>query len=187
MLTRIGIVSLVVMLVLLAYFLSQATSKQTHWLDIDNDDITERFDLGSGQLQIWKENQLIFTSDITYNVTHYAYGDANNDGKAELLLGFWRRGDYGIDNDFARKRRDPAASYHLYLYKYQNEAQMFRLIWGSSTLNDPLYDFNLVEAGTDNTILRVRTGSYEDYDRNGKIIPLDSSDWVWDQWYFKEI
>jgi hypothetical protein len=187
MLKKIGLGILLLVLIILVSFIFLSTSKQIHWLDIDSDNIEERFELSSGQLQVWKQEQLVFASEIAYNVNHFTYGDANNDGRAELLVGFWRIGDYGIDNNYARKRRDPLASYHLYQYQYQPDARMFRLIWGSSTLNDPLYSFSLIESETDNTILRVTTGSYQDYDNRGKITPINTSDWIWDQWYFKEI
>lgn len=187
MLKKIGLSLFLLLLAVLIYSIFSTSSKQITWLDIDSDNIEERFELSTGQLQIWKKSQLIFVSEITSTINHYTYGDANNDGIDELLIGFWRSGDYGITNNFARNRRDPALSYHLFLYQYQPDARMFRLIWGSSTLNDPLYDFSLITAPTDNTILRVTSGSYQDYDLDGRITPLRSSDWIWDQWYFKEI
>jgi len=136
-------------------------------------------------------SHLIFESDPDWQVNHYAIGDGNNDGSIEFILGFWRVGDYGVDIPYAKSRRDPLPGYHLYLYQYQPDSHNFRLIWGSSTLNDPLYSFTVKPSlNTDNlpaNLLFVETGSYSDFDDLGQIFPTGKSDWIWNNWWFSKL
>ncbi len=157
------------------------------YIDIDNDSDNEEFILSDGFLKVYNDHELIYASDPKWTVQEIEYGDCNNDSIDEIIIGFFRIGDYGIDNKFSRIRRDPKPSYHIYLYQYIPLSNSFRLIWGSSTLNDPIYEMTLEEINTDNKILKVINGSYEDYDKKGILMPLQTTYWIWDDWYFKQI
>lgn len=188
MIKRIIILSLILLVSVIVIILSKTPADIIRtYINIDNDSDNEEFIISSGQLQIKDNDTTIYRSDPSWTVTLYDHADCNNDGINELLVGFWRIGDYGVDNRFSRTRRDPLPSYHLYLYQYMEEAQNFRLIWGSSTLNDPIYSLSVEEINTDNNILKVINGSYKDYDDEGIIEPLDTSYWIWEDWYFKQL
>jgi len=185
-LIRLGLCVLALLLaIVIVRELAGLRENKTANIDFDSDNIPEQVILDNGVFQIWKQGNLIFASDPAWQVTAYAFGDSNNDGLQELNLGFWRTGDYGVQDPYSQNRRDPLPGYHLYLYRYQPETQNFRLLWGSSTLNDPLVSLK-VTANTDNVnYLTVETGTYADFDKNGSITPVGNSDWVWDNWWFK--
>ena len=167
-------------------FINTPKISRIEFYDLDSSGVEEKFELANGTLQIWTGDKLIFSSKPEYFVDNYAIGDSNNDGVVELNMGFWRTGDYGKDFEYAKTRRDPLKSYHLYLYQLMPNGTALKLVWGSSTLNDPLFSF-YVKAVTDNTyMLSVETGSYADYDRYGQIRPLETSDWMWNGWWFSK-
>lgn len=171
------ILSLIAVIIISSYSIFQRAQIRSFDLDGDNDE--EIFNLNSGLLKVSSDNQIIFQSDISFEVTLFEIGDANNDDKQELLTGFWRYGDYGPENDYARIRRDPKRSYHLYLYQYDLNASNLRLIWGSSTLNDPIYDLE-IERIENRNYLKLHTGTYQEYDETGKISSQAESLWLWD-------
>jgi|GEM_PF-2197473 len=176
--------SLIAVIVVSSIFLSQRVQTQTYDLDDDLDE--EIIYLNSGLLRVFSDNHVVYNSDISWEVTLFDIGDANNDNKPELLIGFWRYGDYGPENDYARVRRDPLRSYHLYLYQYDLNAPNLRLIWGSSTLNDPIYSLKI--ENTDNrNYLRLQTGTYSEYDKTGTITAKAESLWLWEDWYFSKV
>lgn len=127
----------------------------------------------------------IKNSSNAVEVTDFANGDINNDGESELVIGFWRYGDFGKKLEFQRTRRDPKKSYHIYIYKYSNETKQFYLVWGSSTLPTPIYDFEIVNKDGKN-MLKVVEGSYDDYDKYGAIKPIKTTYWIWNEWWFEE-
>lgn len=172
---------------LLLFLLNIRKNSKIERLDLDNDGIFEEFLLDNGVLTISKAGRQLFQSNISWQVNKYAWGDSNNDGEPELNIGFWRVGDFVKQNPFTRTRRDPLSGYHLNLYRYQPNTLNFYLLWGSSTLNDPLYSFD-VSLGTDNiNYLSVSTGTYKEFDEKGYINPVENSMWVWDNWWFVKV
>jgi hypothetical protein len=119
-------------------------------------------------------------------VVDSAIGDINNDGEIERVVGFWRYGDFGKKLDYQRTRRNPKKSYHIYVYKYSENTKQDYLIWGSSTLPHPIYDFEIVKKDGQN-VLKVIEGSYDDYDKYGEIKPIKTSYWIWNEWWFEEL
>jgi hypothetical protein len=179
-----ALLSLLAVILLSSFLLYQRTESRS--FDLDQDGDQEKISLNSGLLRIWSDNREIFTSDITWDVTLFDTGDVNNDQKPEFLLGFWRYGDFGPANDYSRLRRDPKKSYHLYLYQYDLNAPNLRLIWGSSTLNDPIYSLEIININ-DKNYLDLTTGSYSQYDAWGKITGNAKSRWIWEDWYFSKL
>lgn len=176
--------SLIAVILVSSIALSQREETQTYDLDGDLDD--EIISLNSGLLRVFSDNRVIYNSDISWEVTLFEIGDVNNDEKPELLIGFWRYGDYGPENAYTRIRRDPKRSYHLYLYQYDLNAPNLRLIWGSSTLNDPIYSLNLENIDNKN-YLKLLTGTYSEYDKTGNITAKTESLWIWEDWYFSKV
>lgn len=176
--------SLIAVIMISSYSIYQRSLIRS--FDLDGDLDAEIFSLNSGLLRVSSDNRVIFQSDISFEVTLFEIGDANNDDKPELLIGFWRYGDYGPENDYARIRRDPKRSYHLYLYQYDLNAPNLRLIWGSSTLNDPIYDLK-IERIENKNYLKLQTGTYQEYDETGSLTAQAESLWLFEDWYFSKV
>ncbi|MBN1915866.1 hypothetical protein JW796_02605 [Candidatus Dojkabacteria bacterium] len=186
LITMIGVLSF------LALFLPKLTGSlfgswpsKSQVYDFDSDGVVEKVIMEAGRLYVESEGVRIFSSSSEQKVNDFEIGDINNDGKDELCFGFWRVGDYGKNRPYAKARRDPLKSYHLYLYEYLKEQKVFHLLWGSSTLPEPIYDMEIVNNGQEN-FLKVSEGTYEDYDRDGFIRPVKTTEWVWNEWWFEE-
>lgn len=164
---------------------SNETERIAEDVDFGGDNKFEKIILKGEKLVVMRGSQVLFSSDKDYEVADFDIGDINNDSEIELVFGFWRFGDYGKKLDFQQSRRDPKKSYHLYLYKYSQQNDNFYLVWGSSTLPHPIYDFEIVLQEGKN-VLQVDEGTYEDYDNNGEITPVQRSYWIWNEWWFEE-
>lgn len=179
-----AILSLIAVILISSHSIFKRTQSRTFDLDGDLDE--ETITLNSGLLKVFSDNQVIYNSDIAWEVTLFEEGDVNNDAKPELLVGFWRYGDYGPENEYARIRRDPKRSYHLYLYQYDRNAPNLRLIWGSSTLNDPIFSME-IQSIDEKNYLKLETGTYSEYDETGNISVRAESLWLWEDWYFSKL
>ena len=156
--------------------------------DFSDDGTVEKILLGDGKLQVLHSERVgnvLFESESGYEANDFDVGDINNDGEIELVIGFWRFGDFGKELDYQQARRDPKKSYHIYLYKYSEKNDNFYLIWGSSTLPHPIFNFEIIEKDGQN-ILKVDEGTYEDYDNDGEIKSVKTSYWIWNEWWFEE-
>lgn len=186
----IGVLSVLVVLLLgsieVLFGHRSVYQEKSQTYDFGSDSTQEKVVMAEGKLDIKSEGEVLFSSEDNQEVTDFVIGDINNDGQDELCYGFWRKGDYGKNLPFSKARRDPLKSYHLYLYEYLEEQNVFHLLWGSSTLPEPIYDMEILNDDGKNT-LKVIEGDYEDYDSHGYIEPKKTTKWAWNEWWFEEI
>lgn len=85
-----------------------------------------------------------FTADIAdatawesspgWHVQDFLVLDIDRDGRNELMLLVWRRGNYGPSRPFWVKRNSTDWSQHIFIYEYDRQAGTFAPQWMSSQL-----------------------------------------------------
>jgi len=94
-----------------------------------------------------KQGRLVWQSDSAWEVERLAFGDANNDGQTELLVSLWKIGSYGSSLPFWLTENTKEWGNHLFLYRCQ-EGKL-KLIWGSSTLDEPIAEMKVSDVNGD--------------------------------------
>ncbi len=136
----------------------------------------ERIELKDGSLSVWRPGssgwQLIFKSPPQWRVQQFAFGDADEDGRPELVLSLWKNNgqdDQGLDRS------------HPFVYGWRRGA--FRPVWAGSALADPIREFTLADfKGDSHHELVVLEGSYAD----SKDAPANyATVWGWNGWGYE--
>ena len=117
----------------------------------------ERFVLQNGMLSVWRPDQagkwdMIWQTKPGWQVQQYTFGDADEDGRPELMFTMWK-------ND----GKDDAGQYrsHPFVYGWRRDA--FRPVWAGSALADPIREFALSDFDHDgHNELVVLEGNYAD-------------------------
>lgn len=104
--------------------------------DLDGDRKFELTLIWRGRAYLIKHRRIVWQSDPSWKVERVAFGDANNDGQTELLLSLWKFGSYGSSLPFWLKENTKEWGNHLFLYQWQ-EGKL-KMLWGSSTLDEPI-------------------------------------------------
>jgi len=168
----------------LLYIHDHRTIKESLY-DFDDDGLKEQILLKDGRVFVKKDNEIVFETNKEYDVSDFEIGDINNDGQDELVVGFFRYGDYGKNIEIKQTRRDPRISYHVFLYQPILVSNSFKLIWGSSTISNPIYDFE-IKMSDEGNYLEVKEGKYSYYDKTGKVKSERTTYWEWNEWWFQE-
>ncbi len=124
----------------------------------------------------------LFSTDPDWTISDFEIANVDNDPQQELLVAFWRVGDYGKKLEGMRDKRGDNLSSHLFVYKFEDNET--KLKWGGSTVDYPIIDFEIADVDNDKeNELVVLEGRYNDFDKNemnGKSIAL----WGWNGWGF---
>lgn len=137
----------------------------------------------SYRVEVYDSTVKIFYQDLkvwdteeegTVKIDKVFVTDANNDGKQELLILFWRYGDYFAERDYLEPiRGEDQLSQHINLYSLEPYVD---LIWGGSTIREPIVA--LEECPEDETIyLCAEESSYDKYPETHARIRL-----LWNGW-----
>lgn len=75
---------------------------------------------------------LLWQTEDSLHVQDFLTLDIDRDGRTELLLLVWRRGNYGSSKPFWVERNDTSWSQHIFIYKWKDDAPVPQ--WMSSRL-----------------------------------------------------
>nr|WP_315021593.1 hypothetical protein [uncultured Aminipila sp.] len=155
--------------------------------DINENGITEEYELTNSVLTIKEGSKLLWTSPEGYQIDSFALGDVDNDGKVNLVISLWKKGSFGDVQPFWHKGQNKDYKNHLFVYKLEGET--LKRAWCSSNLDNPILSFTIQDVDADGKAeLVVKEGQYkkiakEKYalDRDG---PVQTTVWKWDEWGF---
>lgn len=156
--------------------------------DLDGDGQPEEYVLADHVLTVMEGMQALWESPPAYHVDHFALGDIDNDGKANLVISLWKEGSFGEIRPFWHTGEDTGYKNHLFVYALQDKA--FTSVWCSSDLDRPILSFSIRDADNDGrNELVAREGQYRkvaqeryDADPHG---PVQTAVWKWEQWGFR--
>lgn len=156
--------------------------------DLDADGKTEEYLLTDGILTVREGSQDLWTSPPGWHVDSFALGDADNDGKDNLVISLWKKGSFGEIRPFWHTGADNGYKNHLFVYTLQ--ADTYEPVWCSSDLARPILSFAIRDIGGDGrNELIVEEGQYrkaagERYapDPDGSV---GTAVWQWEEWGFR--
>jgi len=141
--------------------LPQGGSQDSKYFDLNRDGEKERLVLSEGNLQVFADKRVIWSTPEEWWVDFYFPGDATNDGFPELNLVVWRRGSYGSVKPFWVEE-DDSFKCHLFLFRLEEDHEM-RPVWQSSSLPYPVYEVELKDvSGDEENKLLVIGGCYRE-------------------------
>ncbi|MEI6047222.1 MAG: VCBS repeat-containing protein, partial [Chloroflexota bacterium] len=119
----------------------------------------QRIELNAGKLKIWRPNstgdwQVVWESKPSWQVLQFDFGDADEDGRPELIFSLWK--DDGPDDEGQFRS-------HPFVYGWRRGT--IRPVWAGSALVDPIREFalgNFAQSGPANNQLIVLEGHYSD-------------------------
>jgi hypothetical protein len=88
--------------------------------------------VGNGVAYVYSEDELIFQSDLEWDVKEIIAGDFNYDGEEDFALSLWKYGNYGEALPFWEEENDDSYKMHLFVYTWENGE--VRALWHSSNL-----------------------------------------------------
>ena len=127
-------------------------------------------------MRVWRPGergwQLVFNSPPAWRVLQFAFGDADEDGRPELIFSLWKntgQDDQGQDRS------------HPFVYGWRRGA--FRPVWAGSALADPIREFALADfKGNGQNELVVLEGNYADHqDAPARY----ATAWAWNGWGYE--
>lgn len=148
-------------------------------VDLNGDGFDEIITLHYGVVRVYEDSIKLLETDHSWDVREIIVGDFTNNGKNELALYLWKKGNYGPSLPFWVKENDSSYKQHLFLYEWDDG---LKALWHSSNLpyinvETKLGDFD----GDGKNEIKVLERSYDwDYKESNAI-------WQWDEWGFKNI
>lgn len=181
-LKRLGIIAKLLVGGGLFALLFLATSKvnEVH-IDINGDGFNETLFLHYGTLYVYSDSAKLLETDHSWDVREFIVGDFTNNGRNELAIYLWKRGNYGPSLPFWVEENDRSYKQHLFLYEWDDRNGL-KALWHSSNLpyinvKTELGDFD--DDGKNEIKVLERTYDW-DYKESTAI-------WQWDEWGFKNI
>jgi len=133
------------------------------------------------RVYVFGGEEIIWSSDPDWQVKKVVIGDVNFDGKSDVVMNVWKRGNYGESQPFWAKENDMSLGNHLFVYSFFEDG--FRPLWQSSTIPRPNIDILVHDINNDQVDELV---VLEDGDNN-----LDQAEhiavWQWDDWGFSNV
>jgi poly-gamma-glutamate synthesis protein (capsule biosynthesis protein) len=106
-------------------------------IDLTGDGRPEEINLSSGKVEIFEEENLVWSSPDAWQVLDLALGDPNDDGRFELFI------------SLRKKDRAGQLRSHPFIVGYRNG--MYKLLWGGSELSTPIDEVELGDIDGDGT------------------------------------
>lgn len=135
--------------------------------DLDGDGKPEQVTLDNGHVHIENSGLPNWDSPLDWQVTDLALGDANNDGRQEVLLSLRKADRSGI------------LLSHPFVLGYRESE--WRLLWGGSAVSDPIQEVALGDVDGDGqeelVVLEAR------HDGSGQAVSV----WRWHGWGFSQV
>ncbi|MBD3360828.1 hypothetical protein GF366_03435 [Candidatus Peregrinibacteria bacterium] len=163
-------------------------------IDLDNDGTEETGKINKGIAYIYKNNELIFTSDPSWDVKEILAGDFNNDGQNDFALSLWKYGNYGNSLPFWEEKNDNSYKMHLFLYTWKREK--IGPLWHSSNLPKQNLRTRLIDTNNDgqNELIVIETDYQNSHDHKSILSQnpdmedasgLSIAQWTWNDWGFE--
>ena len=191
MINRIGM-TLAFLLITVVMFAAPADSTSSFRTsgDLDGDGKAEEYVLENHVLSVNEGSQMLWKTPESWHVDGFSLGDADNDGKANLVFSLWKTGSFGKSKPFWHDGEDVSYKNHLFVYKLESDG--FKPVWSSSDLYRPILSFDINDSNGDGrNELVVREGQYKKvagdrYTTDPGAEPRTTV-WQWDEWGFAHI
>jgi hypothetical protein len=140
--------------------------------------------LEGGNLTVLHDDQDIWSSDPSWNVSQLLVADVNNDGQQEVVFVLWKpfRLEPAIIYDtfgFPSLWEEGSLRNHLFVYGWRDAA--WQHLWCSSPVADPIMELAAADADGDGANeLVVLEGSYDAPDAAARHLSV----WRWNGWGF---
>lgn len=156
--------------------------------DLDGDGMTEEYSLEDHAITVKEGGQILWKSPSEWRVDGFALGDADNDGKANLVFSLWKVGSFGEVRPFWHTGEDGSYKNHLFVYKLQDNS--LKPVWCSSNLDRPILSFTVGDVNGDGlNELDVKEGRYVETEKERYAADPEGSArtavWQWDEWGFR--
>lgn len=126
--------------------------------DLDGDGSPEELSLSQGSAHITSASgETLYTSEHTWHVQDALVGDVTGDGRPELVMLVWRRGNYGNSRPFWERGIDLRMTQHLYVMGLENGSM--HAVWMSHELGHALEVTDMQAHDGDQLTLTTRQGN----------------------------
>ena len=148
--------------------------------DLDNDLISENYNLENGRLTIAEDKKIVWQSPDDWWIDDFVLADSNNDGIVDINLSLWKSGNFGTSKPFWVKENDMSVKNHFFVLDFIGGS--IKQVWGSSNLAEPNCEFKITDVDNDGkNDLIVIEGDYSQEPKcNGNYVAV----WKWDDWGF---
>lgn len=156
--------------------------------DLDGDGIAEEYVLTDHILTVMEGSRKLWTSPKGYDIDSFVLGDADNDGKENLVVSLWKKGSFGEMKPFWHSGKDEDYKNHLFVYQLQDNE--IKQVWCSSNLDRPILSFSIRDYNGDGlNELIVEEGQYKKMtDKKYAADPHGTKQttiWQWEEWGFR--
>ena len=148
--------------------------------DLDNDGSGEEYELKNKTLIVSQNKKKIWQTPSSWRVDSFFLADSNNDGRKEINLSVWKKGNFGSSKPFWVKENDQSTKNHFFVFSFDKEK--IKAIWQSSNLKKPNCEFIFGDVDNDGKQeLVVIEGEYGvKYNCQGNYLAV----WQWNGWGF---
>lgn len=164
-------------------FFSSIQPEEVVFADLNRDGVNERIERFHGRVKVYEGENLLLETDRAWDVREIIVGDFTNNGRNELALYLWKKGNYGPSLPFWVEENDNSYKQHLFLYEWDDG---MKALWHSSNLpyinvNTQLGDFD--DDGKNEIKVLERPYEWGTWGESGESVAI----WQWDEWGFKNI
>ncbi|HNW09314.1 MAG TPA: hypothetical protein PK412_01520 [bacterium] len=148
--------------------------------DLDNNSITESYQLENGRLIISEDSKIVWQSPDEWRIEGFVLADSNNDNVQEINVSLWKAGSFGSSKPFWVEENDMSIKNHFFILGFLNGE--IRQLWGSSNLAEPNCEFKIADVdGDGKNDLVVIEGDYSQQSNcHGNYVAV----WEWNGWGF---
>ena len=114
-------------------------------VDLTGDGTPEHVRRVRGRVIIYSSGEEVWRSPATWRVEDVALGDANDDGRYELVLALWKPGLDGLEPTAEWKARTPRSRPFVIGYR----GGVYRTVWGGSAVSHPIHEVALGDVDGD--------------------------------------
>jgi poly-gamma-glutamate synthesis protein (capsule biosynthesis protein) len=104
-------------------------------VDLTGDGVPERVRRAGEQAVVYQDGVEVWRSPAAWRVVDLALGDANDDGRGEVLVALWKPDGAGVPRS------------HPFIVGYRGG--VYRILWGGSAVSDPIHEVELGDVDGD--------------------------------------